>query len=64
MVFILSIDPIAERTITLPTWAEVFRRIGLDERDHMTMSFVYCYIPEWIATYDGMPEKPGLIHSK
>ena len=46
----------------LPTWADVFRRIGLDERDHMNMSFVSCGKPEWVVEYDGMPEKPGWIH--
>lgn len=49
---------------TLLTWAEVFRRIGLDERDHMNMSFVFCDRPERVVNYDGMPEKPGLIHSR
>ena len=38
----------------LPTWADVFRRIGLDERDHMNMSFVFCGKPESIIAYDGM----------
>jgi demethoxyubiquinone hydroxylase (CLK1/Coq7/Cat5 family) len=46
------------------TWADVFRRIGLDERDHMNMSFAFCDKPERVVEYDGMPEKPGLIHSK
>ncbi|OGW30152.1 MAG: hypothetical protein A2X56_13205 [Nitrospirae bacterium GWC2_57_13] len=47
----------------LTTWANVFRRIGLDERDHMNMSFVFCDKPERVVEYDGMPEKPRLIHS-
>jgi hypothetical protein len=47
----------------LPTWADVFRRIGLDERDHMNMSFVFCGRPERVVNYDGMPEKQGLIQS-
>jgi ubiquinol oxidase len=46
------------------TWGEVFRRIGLDERDHMNMSFVFCGKPEGVVTYDGMPESPGLILSR
>jgi len=45
------------------TWAEVFRRIGLDERDHMNRSFVFCDKPELIVKYDGMLEEPGLIQS-
>jgi len=48
----------------LATWADVFRRIGLDERDHMNMSFVFCHKPERVVEYDGMPEKPGLIRSR
>jgi hypothetical protein len=40
----------------LPTWADVFRRIGLDERDHMNMSFRFCGKPECVVIYDGMPE--------
>ncbi|MEW6616027.1 MAG: alternative oxidase [Thermodesulfobacteriota bacterium] len=37
------------------TWADVFRRIGLDERDHMNSSFLFCGKPENIVEYDGMP---------
>ena len=40
----------------LYTWADVFRRIGLDERDHMNNSFVFCGKPECVVKYDGMPE--------
>ena len=40
------------------TWADVFRRIGLDERDHMNMSFVFCDKQECIVEYDGMLDKP------
>jgi ubiquinol oxidase len=40
----------------LPTWADVFRRIGLDERDHMNASFVFCDKPELVVAYDGMPD--------
>jgi ubiquinol oxidase len=47
----------------LSTWADVFRRIGLDERDHMNASFVFCDKLELAVNYDGMPGKPGLIHS-
>ena len=39
----------------LLTWADVFRRIGLDERDHMNMSFRFCDKPERVVAYDGMP---------
>jgi hypothetical protein len=36
-------------------WADVFRRIGLDERDHMNTSFDYAGMPECIVRYEGMP---------
>ncbi|MFH2013345.1 MAG: alternative oxidase [Pseudomonadota bacterium] len=36
-------------------WADVFRRIGLDERDHMNTSFLFCGKPENVVKYDGMP---------
>ena len=41
-------------------WADVFRRIGLDERDHMNNTFVFCGKPEGVVKYDGMPELPKL----
>ncbi len=41
----------------LSTWADVFRRIGLDERDHMNMSFVFGNKQECMVDYDGMLEK-------
>jgi hypothetical protein len=40
----------------LSTWADVFRRIGLDERDHMNKSFLFCGKPEHVVKYEGMPE--------
>ncbi len=40
------------------TWAGVFRRIGLDERDHMNNSFVFCGRPDSVVRYDGMPPLP------
>ena len=42
------------------TWADVFRRIGLDERDHRNRSFAYCGKPECIVRYEGMPETGSL----
>jgi ubiquinol oxidase len=44
----------------LSTWADVFRRVGLDERDHMNHSFVLCGKPECVVKYDGMPDDPPL----
>ena len=40
------------------TWGDVYRRIGLDERDHMNKSFVFCGKPEAVVKYEGMPELP------
>lgn len=37
------------------SWAEVFRRVGLDERDHMNSSFIFCGKPECVVDYEGMP---------
>ena len=36
-------------------WADVFRRIGLDERDHMNSSFVFSGRPDSVVKYSGMP---------
>jgi ubiquinol oxidase len=36
-------------------WADVFRRVGLDERDHMNNSFRFCGKTECIVKYEGMP---------
>ena len=38
------------------TWADVFRRIGLDERDHRNWSFMLSGTMEHVIRYDGMPE--------
>lgn len=37
------------------TWGDVFRRIGLDERDHRNASFIACGKPEYVVEYEGMP---------
>jgi hypothetical protein len=37
------------------SWADVFRRIGLDERNHMNNSFVFGGRPEFVVEYEGMP---------
>jgi hypothetical protein len=41
------------------SWADVFRRIGLDERDHMNNSFVFAGRPEQVVKYEGMPMAAG-----
>jgi ubiquinol oxidase len=38
------------------TWADVFRRIALDERDHMNNSFRFAGRLDRVVSYDGMPE--------
>ncbi|MBP7886102.1 MAG: hypothetical protein KA076_02955 [Candidatus Marinimicrobia bacterium] len=38
------------------SWADVFRRIGLDERDHRNHSFLLCGKPEAVVSYNGMPK--------
>ena len=40
------------------SWADVFRRIGLDERDHRNNSFLFAGLPEYVVRYDGMPTAP------
>ncbi len=37
------------------SWADVFRRVGLDERDHMNNSFIFGGRPEHVVHYEGMP---------
>jgi ubiquinol oxidase len=41
------------------SWADVFRRVGLDERDHMNNSFVFAGRPEHVVKYEGMPVAAG-----
>ena len=38
------------------TWADVFRRICLDERDHRNASFFYIGQIKYIEEYEGMPD--------
>lgn len=49
-------SPMVREYAALSTWGDVFRRIGLDERDHRNASFAFCGRPEFIVRYDGMPE--------
>lgn len=37
------------------TWADIFRRIGLDERDHMNQSFIRAGELKYVHRYEGMP---------
>jgi hypothetical protein len=40
------------------SWGDVFRRIGLDERNHRNNSFIFGGKPEAVVKYNGMPELP------
>lgn len=40
-------------------WADVFRRIGLDERDHRNDSFIEAGLPEHVIDYEGAPAHPA-----
>lgn len=53
-------NPIVDDKGVLETWADVFMRIGLDERDHMNNSFIYCGKPENVVKYEGMPDLPEI----
>lgn len=49
-------NDLMEEHLNFGSWADVFRRICLDERDPMNMSFRLCDKPECVVNYDGMPE--------
>lgn len=51
-------NPLVAEYGDFESWADVFRRIGLDERDHMNNSFVFCGKPEHVVRYEGMPDLP------
>jgi len=52
----MNIEKIKKGYGDYKTWGDVFRRIGLDERDHMNNSFVYCGQKDKVVEYEGMPE--------
>jgi len=53
-------QPVAGEVVTkygdFETWADAFRRIGLDERDHMNNSFRFAGKHDRVVQYEGMPE--------
>jgi len=49
-------NPVVKAYADLDNYADIFRRIGLDERDHRNHSFHYAGMPEKITHYEGMPE--------
>jgi hypothetical protein len=44
-------NELVKRYADVDTWADVFRNIGLDERDHRNDSFVFCGMPEMVEEY-------------
>jgi hypothetical protein len=48
-------SPVVQEYGSFSSWADVFRRIGLDERDHMNASFRFAGRPADVVTYEGMP---------
>jgi hypothetical protein len=48
-------NPLVKEYADVETWADVFRRISLDERDHMNQCFEFCGKPEHVVKYLGMP---------
>ena len=56
-------QPVVSRVVqgygSFRSWADVFRRIGLDERDHMNNSFRFGGMPELVVKYEGMPTAAG-----
>lgn len=53
-------NEVASEYMHFDSWADVFRRISLDERDHMNNSFLFCGQPESVVKYEGMPEGPAI----
>ncbi len=49
-------NPVVGTYSSAHNWAEVFRRIGLDERDHRNHSFALAGMPQHVVAYPGMPE--------
>jgi demethoxyubiquinone hydroxylase (CLK1/Coq7/Cat5 family) len=51
------VEPLLVRQWTdASSWADVFRRMGLDERNHRNQSFVACGRGDLVVRYAGMPE--------
>jgi len=49
-------SPLAREYGEFANWADLFRRISLDERDHRNLSFHFCGRFHDIVRYQGMPE--------
>ena len=51
----LLTNELVKKYADVDNWADVFRRISLDERDHRNNSFHFCGRPEFVLKYEGMP---------
>lgn len=49
-------NSVVKQYANVGNWADVFRRISLDERDHMNNSFYHSGKSDCIVKYKGMPE--------
>jgi demethoxyubiquinone hydroxylase (CLK1/Coq7/Cat5 family) len=50
------VGPLAKAYGRFASWADLFRRVSLDERDHRNFSFYFSGRPQDIVKYEGMPE--------
>ena len=50
------VSPAARAYGEFAGWADLFRRIALDERDHRNSSLLFCGRPREMALYENMPE--------
>lgn len=50
------ISPLARAYGEFANWADLLRRVSLDERDHRNRSFHFCGRARDVVRYDGMPE--------
>jgi hypothetical protein len=48
-------SPVVQEYGSFRSWADVFRRVGLDERDHMNNSLVFAGRPEHVVECEGKP---------
>jgi len=50
------ISPLAKAYGEFANWADLLRRVSLDERDHRNRSFHFCGRAQDVVGYEGMPE--------
>jgi len=50
------VGPLAKAYSQFANWADLLRRVSLDERDHRNLSFYFCGRSHDIIRYNGMPE--------